>query len=107
MADSSLLEALSPVGSGDLIIDVVTAARMNAISALLRSLVAGDNLQSGEGIQITKSGNFGVVIGLSKTQAETDTKALLDRITALENRLNTLKANVVCNPDGTFTITFS
>ncbi len=102
MASFNFSEALRKVKPGDNIYKVVTAARINAIADALQTLIAGDNLNAGDGIRINKGGSFGVVISRKKSDSESE---LEKRIETIENRLNNFKVVVTCNADGTFTIT--
>lgn len=103
MASFNFSEALRKVKPGDNLYKVVTAARINAIADALQALIAGDNLNAGDGIRITKGGGFGVMISRKKSDSETE---LEKRVEILEERIRKFKAVVTCNPDGTFTVTF-
>lgn len=46
-----LMKQLSPVNSGDLVTEVASAARMNAIQELIKMLVLGENIMEGPNIR--------------------------------------------------------
>ncbi len=48
--DNSLLGALTTVNPGDDVADVASAARINAIQAILKALIRGDNIMTGPNI---------------------------------------------------------
>jgi len=104
MATTNVNTALSKVRAGMSIFEVITAERINGIADALRAIIQGEFINSGDGISINKSGSSGITI--ARAQSDTE-KELEERIRIVEERLNNLRAEVVCNPDGTFTITFT
>lgn len=105
-----LIDTLQPVAKGQDLLDAITSARINTIQEVLKQLWAGENLQNGKNINISRGDG---VVSISATASGTGgslpstTTADLFLVSKADGttRWAALQATAECQTDGTITFT--
>jgi hypothetical protein len=106
-----LIDSLKPVASGQDLLDVLTAARINTIQDLLKALWLGNNLAPGKNVTISRGDNQVTIAsaaaagtGGSLPATTTPDLFLVSKADGTA-RWAALQASAICNTDGTITFT--